>query len=175
MSGPGQVWQQAADTFSRALGAVGEDQWSAATPCEDWTVKDLVDHAIGVQAGVGGAVGASCKAEDGWEAVAAAVGQALADPANLEGVMEGGPFKGMPKHQLAGIAVGDLLIHAWDLAKAIGADTTLPAEAVEAVQLGMSRMPAAMMRAPGRFGEEIHLPDGASAQDRLIAFVGRQP
>ena len=37
----------------RALGppvAIGPDQWSAPTPCPDWTVRDLVVHVIGTRA-----------------------------------------------------------------------------------------------------------------------------
>lgn len=175
MSGPAMVWQQAADNFTRHLQAVSESQWTAPTPCAEWTVRELVDHAVGVQASIGGVVGAGANATDGWDAVAAAVGAALADPANLEGAVPGGPFAGMPKHQLIGIAVADLLLHSWDLAKAIGADTELPAGAVEAVHLGLSRMPAEMMRAPGRFGPELTTGPDASPTERLLAFAGRQP
>ena len=175
MSGPGQVWEQVAEAFGRQLSAVTEDQWSASTPCSEWTVRELVDHTIATQCGVGGALGAKVDPSVGWDKVADAVGTAMGNPANFEGAMEGGPFAGMPKHQVAGLAVGDLLLHTWDLAKAIGGDTTLPPEAVEAVHLGLSRMPPQMMRGSGRFGDEVEVPQDASAQDKMIAFSGRQP
>ncbi len=43
MSGPGDVWKQAADNFDRHYHAIGDDQWDAATPCGDWTVRELVE------------------------------------------------------------------------------------------------------------------------------------
>jgi uncharacterized protein (TIGR03086 family) len=99
----------------------------------------------------------------------------LADPSKLEGTATGGPFDGMPKHQVVGIACGDLLIHAWDLASAIGADSTLPAEAVEATLMGLQRFPAAMMRSPGMFGAELEAAPDADPQAKLLAFAGRTP
>lgn len=43
------------DDLTRALSAVeeliagvGDDQWSAPTPCTDWTVRELVNHLVGV-------------------------------------------------------------------------------------------------------------------------------
>ena len=39
----------------------------------------------------------------------------------------------------------------------------------------MQRMPAEMLRSPKMFGPEIPVGDDASAQDKLIGFVGRQP
>ncbi len=175
MNGPGSVWGQAADNFERHLEAVTDEQWAAPTNCGEWTVKDLVDHAVGAQARIGGAIGADSAPTDEWSDIRSKITTALGDPANLEGNLEGGPFNGMPKHQLLGIAVGDLLIHSWDLACAIGGDRTLPDEAVEAVHLGLSRLPPQMMRSPNMFGPEIEVPADASAQDKLLGFVGRQP
>jgi len=83
-------------------------------------------------------------------------------------------FGDMPKHQMVGILIGDLLIHSWDLARSIGADDTLPPAAVEATMMGLSRFPEEQMRG-SMFGPAIEVPDDASAQDKLIGFVGRQP
>ena len=93
----------------------------------------------------------------------------------LEGTIEGGPMNGMPKHQGMGLGTADVLLHGWDLARAIGADETLPAAAVEAVHMGLARVPEPMLRSPGMFGPEIEVADDASAQDKMLAFAGRQP
>jgi hypothetical protein len=44
MSGPVEIWQQAAGTFDGHHAAIAEDQWDAGTPCTEWTVRDLVEH-----------------------------------------------------------------------------------------------------------------------------------
>ena len=41
--------------------------------------------------------------------------------------------------------------------------------------LGLSRLPAEMMRGGDMFGQPVDVADDASEQDKLIAFAGRQP
>lgn len=174
--GPADVWTLASDNFDRHLQAVADEQWDLPTGCSEWTVRDLVDHVVHWQAVAGSVLGADTAPGDEWPEVRAAVAAAIADPANLDGVVaEGTPFAGMPKHQALGIASGDVLVHSWDLAKAIGADTTLPIEAVRAVRMGLERIPDAMLRSPGMFGPAVEVADDASEQDQLLAFTGRQP
>ena len=172
---PAAIWRQAADCFEAKLGEVGADQWDSPTGCGEWSVRELVDHTLFWQANLGTVLGAETSAEDGWEAVKSAVSAALEDPSALEGSIEGGPMNGMPRHQAMGLATTDVLVHSWDLARAIGADDTLPADAVEAVHLGLTRMPEKLLRSPNLFGPAVEVPDGASAQDKMIAFTGRRP
>jgi uncharacterized protein (TIGR03086 family) len=98
---------------------------------------------------------------------------ALEDPANLEGTAEA--FGGMPKQQILGLLITDLLVHSWDLARSIGADETLPPAAVDAAMMGLTRMPEEMLRGGTMFGPAVEVPDTASPQDKLIAFAGRRP
>ena len=77
--------------------------------------------------------------------------------------------------QVLGLLVTDLLVHSWDLARSIGADETLPPEAVEAALMGLQRMPEQMLRGDAMFAPAVEVADDASPQDRLIAFAGRQP
>jgi uncharacterized protein (TIGR03086 family) len=173
MAGPGDIWRQAATKFSAVLAEVGDEHWDAPTPCDEWTVRELIDHALHWQAMGGGILGAGTSPGDDWATIEPAVSEALNDPSNLDGVAES--FNDMPKHQVLGLLIGDLLIHTWDLARAIEADDTLPPEAVEATMLGLSRLPDEMMRGGNMFGPPVAVDDGASAQDKLIAFTGRTP
>ncbi len=154
---------------------VGDDQWDQASGCGEWTVRELVDHAIFWQANLGQFVGVGSSPEDGWAAIKAGIAGALADPAVLDGAIEGGPMNGMPKHMGMGLATADVLLHSWDLGRAIGVDVELPAEAVAAVQMGVRQVPEDMLRMPQMFGPEVPVPDDASAQDKLLGFTGRQP
>jgi uncharacterized protein (TIGR03086 family) len=100
---------------------------------------------------------------------------ALAEPGALDGnaVLPG--LGSMPKQQVIGIAAGDMLIHSWDLARALGRDDTLPSEAVEAVYAALQSIPSDFLRAAGRFKDPVEVPDDASTQDKLLAYAGRQP
>ncbi len=172
MQGPGAIWSDVANHWNGVLAQVTDEQWQNPTDCEGWTVQDLVDHAYGWQAQGGAGLGANCCPGENWETVQAAIADTVADPSNLEGTAEA---MGIPKHQVLGFMTGDLLVHSWDLARAIGADDALPAEAVQATLMGLERVPEEMLRAPNMFGPAVPIAEDASEQDKLIAFTGRQP
>lgn len=167
------IWNQSADAFSQRYDAITEEQWAADTPCEGWNVKDLVEHAVGVQIGfAGGLVGAEIAEGADWATARDAI-RAAASEAALEGTTDMGPMGEVPKTVPFGIAASDLLVHAWDLARAIGADETLPADAVSAAYAGLQRFPEPMMRAPERFGPAIACADDADEQTKMLSFAGR--
>jgi uncharacterized protein (TIGR03086 family) len=65
-------------------------------------------------------------------------------------------------------------LQAWDLARVIDVDDTLPDELVR----GMTEMLAPVAeqwRELGVFGPAVQVPGDASDQDRLLALTGRQP
>ena len=169
------LWRETADAFDQRYRAITEAQWDAATPCEGWTVKDLVAHAVGVQQNVGGGLlGAQFDEGAEWPVVRDAIEAALGDEGVLEGMSEGGPFGAMPKAMMFGIATNDLLLHTWDLARAIGADETLPAGPVTACYMGLQKMPSEALRSEGRFAPAIEAADDADEQTKLLSFAGRQ-
>jgi uncharacterized protein (TIGR03086 family) len=168
------LWRETAEAFDQRLQTVG-DQWEAGTPCDGWSVKDLVAHAVGVQQMVaGGVLGAQLDEGADWGAVRDGITSALEDPSVLDGEVPQGPFGPMPKSMMLGIATSDLLIHTWDLARAIGADESLPAGPVEAAYMGLQRMPEQALRSDGRFSPAIEVADDADTQSKLLGFAGRQ-
>ncbi len=173
MDNVGDIWGLAADKWDEVMGHVGDDDWGKDTPCDGWTVQDLVDHAMHWQ-GRGGAVfGAEAEPDADWATLRPALAAALADPANLEGNAEA--LGGTPKQAVAGLIIADLLIHSWDLARSVGADATLPEAATESTLMGLQRLPEEMLRNDRMFGPAVEVADDASTQDKLIAFVGRTP
>lgn len=167
------LWTVTASAWGDRLAQVTDEQWEMATPCEGWTVRDLVDHAVEVQKGfAGGMVGAEIPEGADWATAQAAIQAAASDPSVLEGTAPG-PAGEMPKTMMFGIATSDLLVHTWDLARAIGADETLPAEAVTACYMGLQKMPPQMMRAEGRFSEAVAPADGDDEQTAMLKFSGR--
>jgi len=178
MSGPVDIWRQVAAKWSEVYGAVADDQWSNATPCAGWDVRALVDHTLGWQAEGGRLLGADIGADADWPAIRAAYEAVLSDPSQLGGTVA--EFGGVPRHELAGFMIGDLLIHSWDLARSIGADETLPPAAVEATTIGLHHVPEPLLRGTNPLGAKmmgpaVEVPDDASAQDTMLAFTGRRP
>lgn len=172
VNGIGEVWGMAADTWDGVVAQLGDADWEKSTPCDGWTVRELVDHAMFWQGQGASAFGAAA-AEGDWPALRASLRAALDDPSNMEGKAE--QFGGAPMPAVAGLITADLLVHSWDLAIAIGADATLPEAAAESTLMGLQRLPEQMLRNEQMFGPAIEVDADASAQDRLIGFVGRQP
>lgn len=172
MTAQGDLWRQAAGKWNEVSAQIG-DNWEATTPCDDWSVRELVDHAMHWQGQGGSILGAGTAPGDDWSKIEPALSAALDDPTNLEGNAD--QMGGMPKQQAAGFVIGDLLVHSWDLARALGADDTLPADVVEATMMGLQRVPEQMLRGENMFGPQIDVADDASAQDKLLGFLGRQP
>jgi uncharacterized protein (TIGR03086 family) len=73
-----------------------------------------------------------------------------------------------------GIAFSDQLLHGWDLAKSTGQDATMPEGLPEAAyEVIHGRFTEDQRK--GVFKPEIAVPSTASAQDRLLAYTGRNP
>lgn len=162
------------------------DQLDLPTPCEEWDVRTLINHLLdslemfeGVAKGgslrpphhppdlVGGETAAD------YERARASMLAAFREP----GVMDKtAPWLGgqVPMEQMVRTIFGDVLIHGWDLAKATGQDTTMPADLAEAAwEQGEGGIPD-MVRG-SIFKTAVEVPDSASAQDKLIAYTGRTP
>lgn len=169
------LWKQAAAAFDQRFEATEASQMEAATPCDEWCVQDLINHAVGTQMGfVAPLVGAEVAEGAEWPAVRDAMSAALEVEGALDGMTNHPAFGEVPKAMLFGIGTSDLLVHSWDLARSIGADETLPAEAVQAVHMGLQQFPEEAMRGSGMFGPALEAPADADAQTQMLMFAGRQ-
>ena len=171
--------RRAQDIFRATVASVGADQWNLATPCEGWSVVDLVDHVIGGNTWVQGLAGRELAAlPENDRAVAL---EMSADGAHDVFAAEDGlsrmfelPFGTMPGMAFIGLRTNDVFTHAWDLAKATGQSTDLDHElAVEGLKASSMRIQPQMRSAGGPFGPEQPCPEGATPADRLAAFLGR--
>src|SRR5215212_5103467 len=87
-------------TFQHAHGVIAgarPDQYGDRTPCEEWSVRDLLEHLIGVVAGLGAAAAGAQ-----FEEAAAAALAAWRRPGVLDQIFDAGPGP-MPGRVLAGI------------------------------------------------------------------------
>lgn len=177
-------WKMITELFTKRLDAVDDDQWQDPTPCTEFTVRELVEHVIDVQRMVPKALGerGTIDTPNGddltatWEAVRSAALAAYSEPGALDRYVDS-PLGGMMPVELmvGGPITGDMLIHTWDLARAIGTDETLPAKACQAMLEALQMMPEEALRQPGRFAAVIDPPKGANPQTLLLCFTGRQP
>lgn len=174
--------QKVATAFAETASAVRAEQFSDRTPCEKFTVAELLDHLAGVlpsseraarkqpQSTAGDPVPATPAAVAGYAMSAAA---AWADPAAYEGLTEFGPGE-MPADLAAAITLQELALHGWDLAGATGRRFTVGEDSAKAVLAVVERI-AENARATGAYGEPVALSADASAFDRALAASGRNP
>ncbi|MFD9697880.1 TIGR03086 family metal-binding protein [Lentzea sp. NPDC059081] len=174
-----------ADAFEAKVANVRADQWGSQSPCARWTALEVVDHVIdmhGVMLGV-----QLPRTEDpltDFREARRQVQEALdSDRARDEVSTPGGPMT-LEDH-VDQVVSDDLVLHGWDLARATGQDETIPPDDVDRLWAATRSVPPELMerfRTPGAFGPgievygpEVPVAEDASAQDRLLGYVGRDP
>jgi uncharacterized protein (TIGR03086 family) len=174
-------YRRAVDVFRPLLAEVGDEHLSLACPCADWDVQGLLAHATGAQRGLAAALSGPYEpvsepvSEDPREDFEAVVETMLATftPDRLTTTIKT-PFGERPGEFLLGLATGDIFVHAWDLARALGRPTDLDPELAETILARMRETLPDAARGEGRaFGPEQPVAADAPAADRLAAFTGR--
>ncbi|MES4902359.1 MULTISPECIES: TIGR03086 family metal-binding protein [unclassified Streptomyces] len=161
--------------FADILGKAKEEDWELPTPCSEWTIRDLVRHVI-----AGHVMATSLLT--GEEVVAAPGDTVEVWAARVEWAAEGeGALERMVRHPVFGelsgdaavmIRWGDVCVHAWDLAQALGVDfTPEPGLAEAALEWLVPLGPG--LGASGMFGEGADPGPGADAFARVLAITGR--
>ncbi|MFY1695875.1 MULTISPECIES: TIGR03086 family metal-binding protein [unclassified Solwaraspora] len=182
-------YEQASRHFCDLVAQVGDDQWSAPTPCSEWDVRALVDHVVRGNLAVVPVLAGIPLAELGRLDIArpdfdvlggdplAAVRhsvdvavEAFARPGVLDAVVHH-PVGDMRGRRLAGLCFNDNLVHSWDLAQAIGVDATLDPVLVEAAHAFIE--PVAGALPPGYFAPAPQLGADPDRQTQLLALLGR--
>ncbi|MGI8662062.1 MAG: TIGR03086 family metal-binding protein [Acidimicrobiales bacterium] len=170
------LYERASDwTVERVAGATGK--LNDATPCDDWDVRTLLNHMLDTQKYF----------------VASALGEEVSPPSpNPPALIGDDPvadFKSARAETLRtfakpgvidktgpslGIAFSDQLLHGWDLARATAQDADMPAGLPEAAyEMIHGRFTEDQRK--GVFKPEIDAAPNASAQDKLLAYTGRDP
>jgi uncharacterized protein (TIGR03086 family) len=160
----------------------------AATPCRDWTVRELLRHIVR-QNLRNFTVSAQGGTAD-WSAIPQELGSNWVDDyrrgaqtlleiwraADLdEKVLAPGgaeaPLRSRADHQIT-----ELSVHAWDLTKAAQLAVTLDDDLAEHALAWSRQMLQPQFRGQGKaFGNEVPVPADATAYDRLAGWFGRDP
>jgi uncharacterized protein (TIGR03086 family) len=185
-----EALRQASREFETRLRQVGDDQWDLPTPCIEWNVRELVNHMLlGTRMSVQLLAGASQQ-----EAIAGLGEDMIADSqdpvadfVSLAAQMQEGfassldgtvnhPMGEIPRTMFIGFRIMDNGTHAWDLARAIGADETLDADLVKRMWDDIQPM-AGGLAGLGIFGESASgdVGDDAPLHTRFLDLVGRRP
>jgi uncharacterized protein (TIGR03086 family) len=177
--------------FGEQVREVGDEEWHLPTPCEGWDVRTVVAHVVVGDSQVptlfgGGTVervehfdasvlGSNPLAT--WRGTALAAIRAFAAPGALE-KRYAHPVGEVRGRTIIGFRVTDSLVHAWDVATAVGDGTpgggvVLDPEVCEYC-LDFWFPMASTLPSSGYFSPALLPPEGADAAARLLALLGRR-
>lgn len=144
-------------------------KWDHPSPCDEWDARALLEHVIGfhdvlvLRPLVSKPNRPRDDPQSRWELTYRALAGALVPdmPLDTTGLL--------PK------LTRDVLVHTWDLARAVGADDRLDPQWCELCCAGLPADSQALV-ASGMFKAPIALNDTENdSQKRLLALVGRDP
>lgn len=172
-------------TFGTRIQQVTSTGWANATPCDDWTIRELVAHVVFGEAQLVEVLKGAARDSSGefdveligenplatWRGTAL---QAIA------AVKEGSVFSKVfdldlgevPGSTLVGFRITENIVHGWDLSVALGgpipiqenyADWLLEFWWPSASDLGKTNL----------FGEPVMPAEGSDSSTRLLALLGR--
>ncbi len=180
MPNPIDLYSAAVKGPRETIGGVKSSQLGDSTPCSEWNVQALMEHIVGGTGMVSGSLsGAGPQPAPQGTSHAAAFDAGAAkvlDLANAPGVLEKtipSPMGDMPGGQLLSAMFMDTLIHGWDLAKATGQSTDMPADLAETCYAMFGPM-ADEWRKMGVFDPRVEVAEDASTQVKLLGALGRR-
>lgn len=179
---PAQTHRRTAARFTELVEHVPADAWDAPAPVEGWTARDVVAHLVDWSTGLFGPVadlppGPAVRDDPvaAWRHHTAALQAVLDDPAASAAVLRNPHLGELPlATAIDRIYTTDVFLHGWDLAKATGQDPALDEARCAELLAGMQPMED-VLRGSGQYGPRVEVPDDAPVQDRLMAFLGRDP
>lgn len=163
-----------------------------ATPCEGWSLRDLLGHMIVQHNGFAAAADGASSDLAAWvaqpvgpepaseysDAAARVVGAfGRHDPDRgfwLPEIRDAGPF---PASMAIGFHLVDYVVHTWDVAVSLGLDVRFDDEVISAALRVAEEVPGGAVReAQGAaFKPVLPVPPASSAIARLLLVLGRDP
>jgi uncharacterized protein (TIGR03086 family) len=176
----------AARPVAQLLDAVRDDQLDDPTPCTEYAVREILAHLVGLTAAFRAAadkeVGPLTGVDPGsvrpvlgddWRTVLPRhldeLVAAWRVPAAWEGDTQAGGIT-FPAVVAAMVAVDELVVHGWDLARATGQPYEADTACLKIAEGMLSEGPRGEI-----FGPVVAVPDGAPLLDRVIGLSGRSP
>ncbi|GAA2640888.1 TIGR03086 family metal-binding protein [Streptomyces vastus] len=184
----GDLLATAAERAVPVIRALPDERLADPTPCADYDVKSLVNHLLHVAVQFQNlavkkdsdftATPDYIAADPAWRDRFATEAHRLAAAWSAPGAEEGTTgAMNMPARIVGSLALLDLTVHAWDLARATDQEYRLNDAAdpvLDQVTATVGEM-APTARAMGMFATPVRVPDSASPLDRLLGETGRDP
>ncbi|MET9426476.1 TIGR03086 family metal-binding protein [Streptomyces sp. NPDC003036] len=172
------------------LDGVGDDRLDAPTPCPDYAVRHLLGHLAGLALAFRDAArkdfgpttdtspeGALPTLDGDWRTALPRrldeLAAAWRAPEAWEGTTRAGGVT-LPGEVAGMVALDELLLHGWDLARASGQEYAADEEALRVCEALLAPT-ADSPDERGPFGPPVKVSDGAPLLDRVVGLSGRRP
>jgi uncharacterized protein (TIGR03086 family) len=185
--------EPAARRLGDLVNSVPDDLLDAPTPCPSYTLGDLVEHVGGAASAFTGAAakdlgdatshapsGDASRLSDDWRRRIprdlAGLAEAWREPTAWTGMTKAGGVD-LPGEVAGLVALDELVIHGWDVARATGQAYDVDAASLEAVHGFVAQFsePGMEEARAGLFAAVVEVPEGAPMLDRVIGLTGRDP
>ncbi|MDL9936200.1 TIGR03086 family metal-binding protein [Gordonia sp. ABSL1-1] len=180
----------AAATLIDITAKVTDDMLIRPTPCAGVDVAGLLGHVVGLSQAFAAAGRkefgpltdtppdpAAYDLPDPWRPAIVGELRALVrawdDDASWEGMTRAGGVDA-PAQILGTIALSEVVLHGWDLARAIGAEYEIDGAIAKTV-FDFHHPPRPQEEREGMFGPVVDVPEDAPLMDRLAGLAGRDP
>ncbi|MFB4304618.1 TIGR03086 family metal-binding protein [Actinomadura sp. GTD37] len=183
----------AAQRMAALLANVPDHRLDAPTPCADTSLGALIDHVSGLSLAFTWAA-AKDLPEGGTQPPSAdasslppdwrtrlpeqldALAAAWRSPDAWSGMTAAGGVD-LPGEEAGKVAMNELVVHGWDVARATGQSYAAGEDEIESCLAFVAPTveQSGGKGVPGLFGPAVPAPDDAPALDRLIAMTGRDP
>ncbi|MET8180571.1 TIGR03086 family metal-binding protein [Streptomyces sp. NPDC005336] len=175
----------------RLVEKASQDDWERPTPCAEWNLRQLVSHMAGQHEGFAASAAGGAGDLDAWRDrplgsrpydTYRESAQRVLDAFAGDGILERSfrlpeviPDFDFPASVAIGFHFLDYVVHAWDVATALGIPLELPDHVIEeALRIAALVPDDASRRVPGAaFQPSVDLPSGAPPLDRLVVMLGR--
>lgn len=180
---------RALDQTEEIVAGVSPDQMELSTPCEEWDVRELLNHLVGGNRTYAGiptrnvhrrAAGEDVIGNDplaAYRSSAADLKQAWSDPRFLDEILPSHLSErlgDLPGRAWLNLHLVEVATHGWDLARATGQQTDFDPEVVQSALVFAETVLG--NRIPGSpFHPKVEVGEDAPAIDRLAASLGRNP
>jgi len=183
-----EVLTRSHDYLREVVAAVPDGAWAAPTPCSEWTVRQVLNHARIDQQAYGLVLTGDRPDSDPFHPADALAGDPVAELDKvLRAVAEGyagmspdaeqvpTPLGPMPLALAAATAAMDAAVHAWDIAVATGQSRPLPDDLAKGIWPAADRLVDQLRDAYRVFAPAREVKGDYGRAEALLAFLGRDP
>jgi uncharacterized protein (TIGR03086 family) len=157
--------------------AIRPDQYALPTPCSDFDVRALIGHLrqwAPVLESTARKQPPGQPDDAGLEEQIDRLVAAWSEPAAWEGTASMGGPEELPARMIGAMAIGEIVVHGWDLARATGQEVSWDAALLELLLDEVAKT-AAMGREMHVYADEVPVPETAPTLDRMLGLTGRDP